>query len=270
MRRPPPAAARREASPRLLRIAHRGASARAPENTFAAFEEAVRVGVDAVELDVHLSADGVPVVIHDATVERTTDGRGAVASHTCARLRRLDAGSWFSPRYRGERIPTLDETLDWAGGRTGLNVELKAEATAGGTRSRGAGPGAGPQAAPGLEALVRAVALSLRRARFGELLILSSFDARALVLTRAVLPKVRLGLLVSRSTRGLARLHRRVGLYALHPHRRLAKPRVILGAHARGLALLVWPVNDLALMRRLKDRGADGLMSDDPALFHRL
>ena len=270
MRRPPPAAARREASPRLLRIAHRGASARAPENTFAAFEEAVRVGVDAVELDVHLSADGVPVVIHDATVERTTDGRGAVASLSCARLRRLDAGSWFSPRYRGERMPTLDETLDWARGRTGLNVELKAETAAGGSRRRGAGPGGEAHAVSGLEALVRAVALSLKRVRFGELLILSSFDQRALVLARAALPKVRLGLLVSRSTRGLVHLHRRVGLYALHPHRRLARPRIILGAQARGLAVLVWPVNELALMRRLRDSGADGLMSDDPALFRRL
>src|SRR3989442_9967523 len=86
---------------RPLRIAHRGASARAPENTLAAFKEAIRLGADSIELDAHLSADGVPMVIHDDSVDRTTNGRGAVAALTCRSLRRLDAGAWFSSRFRG-------------------------------------------------------------------------------------------------------------------------------------------------------------------------
>jgi len=226
---------------------------------------------------VHLSADGVPVVIHDETVERTTDGRGTVAALSLSALRRLDAGSWFGPRFRGERIPTLDETLDWARGRVGLNVELKGGTPARGERrpARGAGarsPSSGPATAlgEGPEALARAVARSLRRGRFRGLLIVSSFEARALILARAAMPRVRLGYLASRSTRELPPLQRSIGLFAFHPHHRIATAERIQAAHRRGLAVFVWPVNHLGLMRRLLRRGADGLMTDDPALFARL
>lgn len=266
MRLRPPAAARFTVPRASLRIAHRGASASAPENTLAAFAEAVRLGVDAIELDVHLSADGVPVVIHDETVDRTTDGRGAVASLPYATLKRLDAGSWFAPRFRGERIPSLDDTLDWAFGRTGLNIEMKAKTADGGRRARGLAP----VGLADLQALAGAVARSLKRVRFRGLLLLSSFDPRALILAREALPRARLGLLASRSARDLERLHRRVGLFALHAHSRLASSRLIRKVHARGLAVLVWPVNGIASMRRFLARGADGLMTDDPGLFRML
>ncbi|MBZ0251997.1 MAG: hypothetical protein K8I02_01540, partial [Candidatus Methylomirabilis sp.] len=95
---------------RCLRIAHRGASGECPENTLAAFGRALEIGVDMVEFDVHLSRDGVPVVIHDDDVRRTTDGRGLVKDLTLAELRRLDAGGWKDARFAGERIPTLEET----------------------------------------------------------------------------------------------------------------------------------------------------------------
>ena len=235
-----------------LRIAHRGASTRAPENTLAAFAEAARIGVDAIELDVHLSADGVPVVIHDDTVDRTTDGRGPVAGLTFSALRALDAGAWFARRFRGERLPGLDETLDWASGRVGLNVELKAAA------------------APRLEALTPAVARSIRRSRFNGFLVLSSFEAEALRGARAALPKAALGLLASRTARQMVPLHRALRLHAFHPHVRIAGRRNIDAAHDLGLEVYVWPVNDPTLLRRLVERGADGLMSDDPALFLRL
>ena len=114
-------------SRRPLRFAHRGASSRAPENTLAAFEEAIGLGVDAIELDVHLSADGIPVVIHDEWVDRTTDGHGLVSALTFGALRGLDAGAWFDRRFRGERIPSLDEALDLTRERCGLNIEIKAE-----------------------------------------------------------------------------------------------------------------------------------------------
>ena len=109
----------------VLNIAHRGASAVAPPNTLAAFSKAAELGADGIEFDVHLSADGVPVVIHDFTVDATTDGHGRVAGLTVAQLKQLDAGSAFDPAFAGERIPTLEEVLRFVGGALLLNVELK-------------------------------------------------------------------------------------------------------------------------------------------------
>jgi len=110
---------------RVLNIAHRGASLAAPPNTLAAFEKAIELGADGVELDVHLSADGVPVVIHDFTVDAITDGSGRVAELTLTQLKQLDAGSSFDPAFGGERVPTLEEVLKHIGNRVLLNIELK-------------------------------------------------------------------------------------------------------------------------------------------------
>jgi len=106
-------------------VGHRGALEVAPENTLASFRRAVDDGVDVVEMDVRLSADGYVVVMHDGTVDRTTDGTGVVSEMSLAVLKGLDAGSWFDARYAGERIPTLAEVLAWARGKVGLMLELK-------------------------------------------------------------------------------------------------------------------------------------------------
>jgi glycerophosphoryl diester phosphodiesterase len=113
--------------PRALEIiAHRGYSAVAPENTLAALEAALQARADAVEFDVHVSDDGVPFLFHDDTLRRTTNGRGSVAGHTMAALKRLDAGAWFAPEFAGEPIPTLDEALALCRGRCGrVYPELK-------------------------------------------------------------------------------------------------------------------------------------------------
>jgi len=110
---------------RVLVDAHRGASATCPENTLVAFRAALAAGADSVELDLHLSSDGVPVVIHDETVDRTTDGHGAVADMALATLRALDAGSWKGPGFAAERVPTLDEVLSVLGPAARFNLELK-------------------------------------------------------------------------------------------------------------------------------------------------
>jgi glycerophosphoryl diester phosphodiesterase len=109
----------------MFLYAHRGASAEAPENTLAAFRRALAVGADGIELDVHLSADGVPVVIHDETLERTTDGAGPVSAQSLAGLASLDAGGWFAPEFSGEGVPTLAEVLRLLAGRLRLNLEVK-------------------------------------------------------------------------------------------------------------------------------------------------
>ena len=105
--------------------AHRGRSRAAPENTLAAFLGAVESGDAGLELDTALSADGVPVVIHDDTVDRTTDGSGSIAGMTAGEIARLDAGSWFDAAFAGTRIPTLEEVFEAVGGRIAINVELK-------------------------------------------------------------------------------------------------------------------------------------------------
>ena len=112
-------------APAFMVIAHRGASSYAPENTLAAFDLALQMGVRQIELDVHLTSDGHIVVIHDDTVDRTTNGSGPVASQMLAELQELDAGAWFGASFAGERIPTLDEVLARYKGRMHLHTEIK-------------------------------------------------------------------------------------------------------------------------------------------------
>lgn len=109
-------------------IAHRGASAYYPENTMAAFEGALEMGSEMIELDVMMTKDRVPVVFHDASLNKHTDGKGPLKNLTLAELKKLDAGSWFHEKFRGERIPTLDEVLEFAAGKIALNIEIKTEA----------------------------------------------------------------------------------------------------------------------------------------------
>ena len=109
----------------ILVMAHRGFSGAAPENTLAAFQKGIEIGSDLIELDVHLSHDGEIVVIHDETLERTTNGKGLVAEHTLSDLKKLDAGSSFGSAFAGEKIPTLKEVLNLAKGRVLVNIEIK-------------------------------------------------------------------------------------------------------------------------------------------------
>jgi glycerophosphoryl diester phosphodiesterase len=213
-----------------------------------------------------LSADGVPVVIHDDTVDRTTNGHGAVSALAFRDLRRLEAGAWFSSRFKGERIPTLEEALECARGRCGLNIEIK-EPPAARRKPRGA---ARRPAGEATDAIARAVARAVSRTAFKELLIVSSFSGTALLRARTAMPGVHLGFLASRSLRGMRALHRRVRLFAVHPHVRLAAKRRVRLARRLGLVVLFWTVNDVRLMRRLLALGGDGLMTDDPALFQEL
>ncbi|MCL7453535.1 MAG: glycerophosphodiester phosphodiesterase, partial [Anaerolineae bacterium] len=112
---------------RPLNFAHRGASHEAPANTLAAFELAAEMGADGIELDVHLSRDGELVVIHDFSLEGTTNGHGRVGDRTLPELKALDAGSWFDPRLAVQRIPTLQEVIDAVAARLLLNIELKSD-----------------------------------------------------------------------------------------------------------------------------------------------
>lgn len=253
-RSPGPRTTRARRAP--LVIGHRGSPAHAPENTLASFERALADGADWIECDVRLTGDDVPIILHDATLDRTTDGRGPAAAQPLASILRLDAGSWFAPRFRGERVPMLSEVLALLDGRGGINLELKIDET-------------GERVRPAHARLALAVEAVIAAARFRGPIVLSSFSRPALRAARAAMPRVRLGLLASRSTRGLAATHRSLGLWSLHLHRRLASARRLATARGLGLRLLVWGVDDVREAPPLSALGVDGLMADDPGGLRR-
>lgn len=162
---------------RILLGAHRGNSAEFPENTLAAFRSAIDLGVDLIECDVHLTEDGDLAVIHDPLLERTTSGRGLVRDHTMAQLKSLDAGSWKSPRFSGERIPTLKEVLTLAKDRVGVAIEIKSL----------------PFVYKGIE---QAVARAIEDAGMTDYVAVIAFDHRSVKHIRRLLPGVLTGVIL--------------------------------------------------------------------------
>ena len=230
-------------------MAHRGGAGLAPENTLAACAAAVRLGVDAVEVDVRLSADGVPVVLHDATLDRTTDGSGPLAAHTADSLRRLDA---TVSRRRGhiepEPPPTLAQVLDVLGGRAAPHVELKGD----------------PAVQP---ALVAAVVALVRDSAQAADTVLLSFDWDALAGARRLAPEIARGALAAAWPRDWpGALSRLVALQAswLGLRYAAATPARRLLARAGGLRFGVWTVNRRPSLRRAIDLGVDAISTDRP------
>ena len=229
----------------FLAIAHRGASGRAPENTHASFAAALELGAEAIELDCQLSADGELVVIHDETLERTTDGRGPVGDRTWAELARLDAGAWFDAAYAGERIPRLADVVAQVRDRALLNVEIKSERDVG--------------------AIERKLVDLVAREDAAEWVVFSSFHWDALRNVRAAAPWARLGVLCDEDPRrGGVALGRALRAEAVIPGRRWVDARVVEEAHAHGLDVWVWTVNEPGEMRRLLALGVDAIFSDWP------
>ncbi len=233
---------------RFLRIGHRGASGRAPENTRAAFDAALALDVDAIELDCQLTADGVPVVIHDDTLERTTSGIGPVSAKTYAEIAAFDAGAWFGPAFRGERVPRLDDVLQQLAGRVTLNVEIKSARDVG---------------------TIETTLVDLVRVRDAlSWVVFSSFTEQALRNVRAASADALIGVLWDRRpVTGVLAVAEELRARCVVPSRRLVTPELIAAAHARDLGVWVWTVNDVAEMRRLVDAGVDALFSDYPERF---
>ncbi len=229
-------------------FAHRGASAQAPENTLAAFELACDQGAPAIELDAKLSADGEVVIIHDPTVDRTTNGHGRVAGLSLAALRELDAGSSFSGRYRGQKIPLLEEVFESAGGRMLINVELTNYNTRG-------------------DRLVEKVCALVRKHHLEQGVIFSSFLASNLSRAARLLPEVPRGLLAMNGwLGGWARSFGfSFGNYAaLHPNLADVNRREVSRVHRLKRRIHVWTVNKIEDILQLKEWGVDGIFTDDP------
>ena len=230
---------------RLLNIAHRGASAVAPSNTLAAFEKAIELGADGAELDVQLSADGVPVVIHDFTVDRTTDGSGRVAEMSLAQLRELNAGAACGPPFASQRIPTLAEVLEAVGDRLLLNIELKSASL----RDDG---------------LERTVIAQVVRFGLGGRVLLSSFNPFALRRAKRLAPWIPLGLIYAPNLvlplrhAWLAWL---VPHEARHPQHTMVSADYVAWARRHGYRVNAWTVNDPDEMRRLIPLGVDAIVT---------
>jgi glycerophosphoryl diester phosphodiesterase len=232
---------------RPLVIAHRGASIAAPEHTIPAYEAAVAAGADALELDVHLSADDQLVVIHDARLERTTDGRGAVREHTIRELKRLDSGRWFDRQFRGQRIQTLAEVLERFRDRVGFGIELKG----------------GSDLYPGIEE--RLVTL-LQLYDVLDRALVASFDHHALRRCRDLDLDVRTGALVVGRLLAPAGLAPAGILDALCLPAELTTGRDVGATREAGLDCYVWVVNDPAAARRFAEWGVAGIVTDRPEL----
>jgi glycerophosphoryl diester phosphodiesterase len=228
----------------MLVIAHRGASGHAPENTLAAFRRALAFGASFIETDLHLSRDAHFVAIHDDTVNRTTNGQGKVHDLTLADLRRLDAGSWFGSEFSGERIPTLEEILEFSKKNDVVfYLELKPTGAWGGEN-----------------ALIGALRESGEIART----IVISFDAGIIAALRKIEPTLMTGLLFDGQTDQPLERAVEVGARQLAVRGDLVTPALIAAAHKRDLQIVCWTVNQPAHMRMLIEAGADGIMSDYP------
>ncbi|MCX7756350.1 MAG: glycerophosphodiester phosphodiesterase family protein [Anaerolineales bacterium] len=230
-------------------FAHRGASAHAPENTLAAFRLAREQGALAIEFDVKLTADRHVVVHHDVTLDRTTDGSGPLHRYPLAALRELDAGGKFSPQFRGEKIPTLEEVFETVGRDLFLNIELTNYATP-------------------FDGLVDAVAALVRKHRMEERVLFSSFFPTNLMRAEQLLPSVPRGQLSlpggagwwQRAAGSLLRLH------SEHPWKEDVTAESVRRAHARARRVYVWTVNAPTEMQSLRALGVDAIFTDDPLL----
>lgn len=236
--------------PRPIILAHRGDQTHAPENTLPAFSQAVQKGADGVELDAKLTADGHVIVIHDATVNRTTDGSGRVSTFALGEIRKLDAGAWFDSKFTGTRVPLLEEVFEALGGEKLINIELTNYST--------------PR-----DGLAEKVCELIRKHNNQKQIIFSSFFASNLKIAARIMPEVPRGLLAMPGWLGL--WARSFGFMfgdyqALHPHISNASREQVQRAHRLKRRVHVWTANSAEEIARLKDWGVDGIFTDDPAM----
>ncbi|MBO8442960.1 MAG: glycerophosphodiester phosphodiesterase [Spirochaetes bacterium] len=249
-----------EPMPRV--IAHRGDSRNYPENTLPAFESAVRMGIDVVETDIHLTKDGVLVIWHDPTLERNTDGRGRIEDHTLEELRRFDAGYTFTQdggrtfpfRGKGVRICTLAEALEHCPGQR-FNIDLKTKC---------------PEIVDEFikvirehDAVDRVVGASFHLSNLKRLRRLAP-DFLTSVTTAEVVP-----LLFRQKTHTLPKAFKRKIIFQIPMAAgpvKVVTPAFVKAMHQRGAVVMVWTINDEETMRRLFAMGVDSVMTDDPAL----
>ncbi len=229
----------------VANVAHRGASGSYPENTLTAFQKALEIGVDEIELDLHSTRDGRLVVMHDAAVDRTTDGTGAIGELTLAEIKALDAGGGFAEQFRGERVPTWEEALDLVQGKVELNVHLKEGGAPDGNYER--------KVAKALQDF-RMVDDSILACSDGSVRIFSGIDSRIECrIFRA-----------QRTPEEYIRKSVEMGLRTMQPGRDITTPDFVRKAHAAGRIVHVFHADTPEDMRAFIEIGVDGILTNYP------
>jgi len=231
-----------------VRIAHRGASGIAPENTLAAFKKAIEIGVDAVELDLHGTADGEVVVIHDASLDRTTNMSGLIKQTTLEAIKQADAGAWFNPEFEGEQVPTLAEALACITDSAIALLEIKDETIA------------------------EAVVQKIQEMDLLELTVIISFHTSVLQTVRSLEPRIPTGWLIGNSNGHthpiqLCQQLGSLGSSLLNVNHQLITEEFAYEVRRRGIALWCWTVDDVNRMRQMRAFGVQGITSNHPDRF---
>ncbi len=234
--------------PHPIILAHRGDLAHAPENTLPSFSQAIQKGADGVELDAKLTCDGRIIVMHDSSVDRTTNGNGKVASFSLEEIRKLDAGAWFNKKFAGTQVPVLEEVFETVGKDKLINIELTNYSS--------------PH-----DGLAKKVCELIKRHNNQSQIIFSSFFASNLKIAALLLPEVPRGLLAMPGLIGL--WARSFGFMfgdyqALHAHISSTSREQMQRAHRLKRRVHVWTANTPGEVKRLKEWGADGIFTDDP------
>jgi glycerophosphoryl diester phosphodiesterase len=227
-------------------IGHRGAAGEAPENTLGSFRLALEQGAEALELDIHETADGELIVCHDSTVNRTTNGQGAISLMTVQELKKLDAGSWFNPRFAAERLPLLEEVFALVPEEIVVNVEVKCEYSV------------------RLEA--RLVELLHQYNRL-QSVIVSSFNHKILVRLKRTEPALKIGLLYTANFQSHRQMAESAGVevFSLHPYYRLIDAEDVEDALQNGLRVYPYTINEEAELHKALAAGVSGIITDYPA-----
>lgn len=236
-----------------INFAHRGASAYCPENTMAAFTKAAEFGATGIETDVQMTRDGHLVLIHDESLKRTTSSKkGLVKDITLSELKELDAGTWFHSKFKGERVPTLEELLIWLSSNSILlNIELK----------NGIVPYSGME-----EKVIRCVKYHGMTNR----VIISSFNHSSLLRCKEISADVSTGLLYNEEISNLWEYTQYMKVSSLHPKKKLVTQRLVDRAHAQGVRVFPWTVNRISEMKKLMRLRTDGLITDYPNRLNNL
>ncbi|WP_054955520.1 glycerophosphodiester phosphodiesterase [Paenibacillus dakarensis] len=236
----------------LLRIAHRGASGYAPENTMAAFEKAYHIRADMIELDVQLSKDGQLVVIHDSLVNRTSSGKGGVHKMTLNQLRKLDAGSWYNSRFRGQKIPTLEDVLQRFGGKIPLLIEMKSSAANSGIERK-------------LAELIQKYDQQSSR-EMKDTIIVQSFNIKSLQTFHKISPEIPIAVIVSRSAEIKEEQLNELAPFAqyLTVSSSLVTEEIVTRIQRTGMKVFVWNIQNLLDIPSYINAGVNGIITDYP------
>lgn len=238
-----------ESRNKIMNIAHRGASGYAPENTLAAFDKAVEMQADYIEIDVQLSKDDLPVVIHDDTLDRTTNGTGNVSAYTLEELRSLDAGSWFDKKYAGEKIPSLNEVLEMYGEKIDILIELKS-----------------PELYPGVEEKV-AEALAKYKLDTSNNIVIQSFNHPSVIKSAELLPEITHGVLAGENYKNVTDQQlQEFAAYAeyFNPNLKIVSSELVDNVHQAGMKISPYTIKTKAEAERIYKFGVDGLITDYP------